>query len=97
MEVVVKRGKRVRFFSLIAILVLLVYTAVHLVLVQSQINQQQQIHSELEEKVAQGAILSASLSQKIVTEPDEATLIRWIRERLGFVMDGETVLVDISK
>jgi type II secretory pathway pseudopilin PulG len=79
-------------FLLMAVFV--VYTAITLLVLQAQINEQERLSETLAAELAGESVLNAAYKAKAEDELDEVALIRDI---LGYTFPGEVIMVDISK
>ncbi|MDR0248871.1 MAG: hypothetical protein LBI44_04345 [Oscillospiraceae bacterium] len=89
-----KRRRRSSLVMFLLMAVFVVYTAITLLVLQAQINEQERLSETLAAELAGESVLNAAYKAKAEDELDEVALIRDI---LGYTFPGEVIMVDISK
>ncbi|MGI6498463.1 MAG: FtsB family cell division protein [Oscillospiraceae bacterium] len=88
--------KRAGVPTKLIVLILLVYMAVSLLTLRDQITSAQTQEAELTEQVTELRQRNASLKSDIDNSDDFALLEKIAREKLGLVLPGEKIFIDIS-
>lgn len=88
--------KRAGFSTKLIVLILLVYMAISLLTLRDQIASVQVQESQLTAQVAELRQKNASLESDIANSENPELLEKIARERIGLVLPGEKIFVDIS-
>ena len=88
--------KRAGIFTKIIILILIVYACVSIAGLNSQISQAEEEQQELQRQVDDAARTNAELEYQIEHSSDDETIEQVARDKLGLVMPGEKIFVDIG-
>lgn len=88
--------KRAGIFTKIAVLVLIVYACVSIASLNSQISAAEEQKRELQQQVDDAARTNAELQYQIEHSTDDETIEEVARDKLGLVMPGEKIFVDIG-
>ncbi|MDD4510176.1 MAG: septum formation initiator family protein [Oscillospiraceae bacterium] len=88
--------KRAGFPTKLIVLILLVYMAVSLLTLRDQIASAQVQEADLTEQVAELRQKNTDLQSDIESSDDPALLEKIAREKLGLVLPGEKIFIDIS-
>ena len=81
---------------IIAIVICSVYAAINLISLQSQIREQNQIRGKLEAELKAVQNGNAALQAAIESEPDDEAIAKTAYDKLGLVMPGERIIIDVS-
>ena len=88
--------RRASIFTKIAVLALIVYACVSIAGLNAQMSQAEDQKRQLQQQVDDAARTNAELQYQIEHSTDDETIEEVARDKLGLVMPGEKIFVDIG-
>lgn len=88
--------RRASIFTKIAVLALIVYACVSIAGLNAQMSQAEEQKQQLQQQVDDAARTNAELQYQIEHSTDDETIEEVARDKLGLVMPGEKIFVDIG-
>ena len=88
--------RRASIFTKIAVLALIVYACVSIAGLNAQMSQAEEQKRQLQQQVDDAARTNAELQYQIEHSTDDETIEEVARDKLGLVMPGEKIFVDIG-
>jgi cell division protein DivIC len=88
--------KKASIFTKLVVLILMVYSAITLISLNTRIEAATVKNGELKEKIAQKTEETTMLAYSIQHKDDPATIRDVARARLGMIMPGEIIFYDVS-
>ena len=88
--------RRASIFTKIAVLALIVYACVSIAGLNAQMSQAEEQKRQLQQQVDDAARTNAELQYQIEHSTDDKTIEEVARDKLGLVMQGEKIFVDIG-
>ena len=88
--------RRASIFTKIAVLALIVYACVSIAGLNAQMSQAEEQKRQLQQQVDDAARTNAELQYQIEHSTDDKTIEEVARDKLGLVMPGEKIFVDIG-